>query len=419
MQSSDLFLRFGVAIAIGFLVGLQREYAHGGNNREIIAGERTFSLIGLSGCLTAMLADEFGSPLLFAFLLLVYGGIVAVSYVIEFYRHNRAGLTTEVTVLVVVLIGALCYFGYLTLAVAAGIVTTVLLSLKLETDRFVQALTRADIMAALQLAVISAVILPVLPNQVLFEPPLDVLVPFKIWLMVVFISGVSFLGYVLMKIVGPSHGIGLTGLLGGLVSSTAVTLSFSERSMREKDLARPFGLAIMVASTIMFARVLVLVGVLNQALLVDLWLPLSITGLVGVGYSLYLFFTQRVDQQSEIAISNPFDLLSAVKFGAIYGLVLLVSRAAQLYFGNPGVVISSILSGLADVDAITLSMTELSSTGSLGLGTASDGILLAVLSNTVVKAGIATITGSRQLRRVLLPGYVLMILTGIVMAFVL
>jgi uncharacterized membrane protein (DUF4010 family) len=337
--------------------------------------------------------------------------------VIEFNRHNRAGLTTEITVLVVVLIGALCYFGYLTLAVAAGIVTTVLLSLKLETDRLVRALTRADVMAALQLAVISAVILPVLPNRVLFEPPFDVLNPFKIWLMVVLISGVSFLGYVLMKIVGPNHGIGLTGFLGGLVSSTAVTLSFSERSSREEDFSRPFALAIMISSTIMFARVLVLVGILNQALLGDLWLPLSLTGLVGVGYSLYLFITQRVDQQSEIAISNPFDLMSAVKFGAIYGLVLFVSRAAQLYFGDPGVVVSSILSGLADVDAITLSMTELSSSGSLGLRTASDAILLAVLSNTVVKAGIATMTGSRQLRRVLFPGYALMIVTGIVLIF--
>jgi uncharacterized membrane protein (DUF4010 family) len=417
MQSPDLFLRFGVAMAIGFLVGLQREYAHGGDNREIMAGERTFALIALSGCLAAMLAEEFGSPLIFALLLLAYGGIVAVSYVIEFNRHNRAGLTTEITVLVVVLIGALCYFGYLTLAVAAGIVTTVLLSLKLETDRLVRALTRADVMAALQLAVISAVILPVLPNRVLFEPPFDVLNPFKIWLMVVLISGVSFLGYVLMKIVGPDHGIGLTGFLGGLVSSTAVTLSFSERSSREEDFSRPFALAIMIASTIMFARVLVLVGILNQALLGDLWLPLSLTGLVGVGYSLYLFITQRVDQQSEIAIGNPFDLMSAVKFGAIYGLVLFVSRAAQLYFGDPGVVVSSILSGLADVDAITLSMTELSSSGSLGLRTASDAILLAVLSNTVVKAGIATMTGSRQLRRVLFPGYALMIVTGIVLIF--
>jgi len=417
MPASELFLRFGVAIAIGFLIGLQREYAHGGENREIMAGERTFALIGLSGCLTAMLADEFGVPLIFAALLLVYGGIMAVSYVIEFRRHGQAGLTTEVTVLVVVLIGALCYHGYLTLAVAAGIVTTVLLSLKLETDRFVRALTREDIAAALQLAVISAVILPVLPNRVLFQPPFDVLNPFKIWLMVVFISGVSFLGYVLMKLVGPSHGIGLTGLLGGLVSSTAVTLSFAERSLREKELTRPFALAIMLASTIMFARVLVLVGILNPALLANLWLPLGLTGLIGVAYCLYLFFSHRIDQKGEIALSNPFDLMSAVKFGAIYGLVLLISRTAQLYFGNTGVYISSILSGLADVDAITLSMTEFSNTGSLSLATASDAILLAVISNTAAKAAIASVTGSRTLRRVLFPGYGLMILAGIALAF--
>ena len=417
MLSSDLFLRFAVAMAIGFLIGLQREYAHGGADREIMAGERTFALIGLSGCLAAMLSVEFEAPFLFAALLLVYGGIIAVSYVIEFRQRNQAGLTTEVTVLVVVLIGALCYFGYLALAVAAGIITTVLLSLKLETDRFVRALTRSDIIAALQLAVISAVILPVLPNRVLFVPPFDVLNPFKIWLMVVFISAVSFLGYVLMKVVGPSQGIGLTGLLGGLVSSTAVTLSFTERSVRERDLARPFALAIMVASTIMFARVLVLVGVLNQELLRDLWLPLSLTGLVGVVYSLYLWATHRTTGTGDVAISNPFDLMSAVKFGAIYGLVLLISRAAQLYFGDTGVYVSSIVSGVADVDAITLSMTELSSSGSLGSRIAADAILLAAIANTVVKASIATLTGSRALRRVLFPGYAVMIVTGIVLAF--
>lgn len=398
MENIDLFLRFGAAIAIGFLIGLQREYAHGGEGRVIIAGERTFALFSLAGAIAAMLADELSSALAFFGIVLFLGLFTTVGYFWD-SRNGKVGLTTEVAIVIAVGIGALCYWGYLTLAVAIGIVTTVLLSIKLETDRLARALTREDMLATLQLAVISAIILPILPNESFLPPPFDVLNPFKIWLMVVFISGISFLGYMAIKIVGPEQGIGITGLLGGMVSSTAVTLSFSERSKREPDLSKPFVLAITVAWTVMFARVLIEVGVVNAALLGKVWLPIAAAGFVGLLYCGFLFFGKRTAEKGEVKFSNPFDLMSAIKFGLLYALVLLISRAAQMYLGDTGLYLSSIISGVADVDAITLSMAELSRTGVLGMDTAALAIVLATMSNTLVKGGIALLAGSPTLRK--------------------
>jgi len=412
MENTDLFLRLGVALAIGFLIGLQREYAHGGPGREIIAGERTFALFGLAGGLAAMIADQLNSPTAFVGMIFLLGAYSTVAYFID-ARKGQVGLTTEVAIVVTISTGALAYWGYLTLAIAIGIVTTVLLSLKLETDRFARALTKEDVFAALQLAVISAIILPVLPNQSFLPPPFDVLNPFKIWLMVVFISGISFLGYVAIKFVGPRQGIGITGFLGGLVSSTAVTLSFSERSNREPDLSRPFVLAITVAWTVMFARVLVEVGVVYKPLLKLVWIPIAASGLIGLVYCIYLYFSQRTAEKGDIEFSNPFDLASAIKFGLLYALVLLASRAAQMYLGDTGIYLSSIISGIADVDAITLSMAELSKTGVIAMPKAALAIILATMSNTAVKGGIALAMGSVALRKPLLFAILMMLAVGI------
>ncbi len=418
MDQPQLFLRFGAAIAIGFLIGLQREFAKQKKKRELVAGERTFALLGLAGALAAMAGEHLDSPLAFFGIVLLLGIFTAAGYVIDAWR-GHTGLTTEVAMLVTVLIGALCYWGYLTLAVAIGISTTVLLSLKLETDRLVRALTREDIFAALQFAVITAIVLPVLPDENFLPPPFDVLNPFKIWLMVVFISGISFVGYLAIKIIGAEQGIGLTGFLGGIVSSTAVTLSFSERSNKQPELAKPFALAIMTAWTVMFSRVLIEVYVLNKPLLAVVWIPLVAAGGAGLLYGIFMFLSQRSAERGDVDFSNPFDLGSAIKFGLLYGVVLLISRAAQMYFGNTGIMISSVLSGVADVDAITLSMAELSNTGRVDLGTAARAIVMATMSNTLVKGAIAIMGGSKVLRRALLPGILFIVVVGVSLTFLL
>lgn len=417
MNYTHLFLRFGVAMGIGFLIGLQREYAFRESKRELVAGERTFALMGLVGALAAFSAEVLNYQAAFVGIILLVGLITAASYFIDAWR-GHVGLTTEITILVVVILGALCYWGHLTLAVALGIATAILLSMKLETDRLVQALTRGDIVSALKLAVISAIILPVLPNEAIGPPPLDVFNPFKIWLIVVFISAINFLGYVLIKIIGPEQGIGLTGLLGGMVSSTSVTLSLSERSRRDTWLARPLSLAIMIAWTVMFARVIVYVGILSRTLLAEIWLPLAAAGLLGLGYTWVLSISQKVSSESKgkMEFSNPLDLWAAIKFGMIYAVILLVARSAQLYFGNTGILVSSILAGLADVDAITLSLTELSGRNEIGVEIAGLAVVLATMSNTAVKGGIVMFTGHPSLRKAILPGFLLVLAAATLIA---
>jgi uncharacterized membrane protein (DUF4010 family) len=420
MEQVDLFYRFGVALAIGFLIGLQREYAYGGSEREISTGERTLALMGLAGCAAAMATDIVASPWPFVGVLLLLGGLIAISHSVS-ASQGQVGLTTEVAAVVTILTGALCYWNHIGLAAAIAVATVVLLSLKLETDRFVQRITREDVYATLKFAVITAIILPVLPNRAFGAPPLDVLNPYKIWLMVIFISAVNFLGYVLVKIVGSRQGIGLTGLLGGLVSSTAVTLSFSQRSQKQSELAKPFALAITVAWTVMFARVVVVVAVLNSDLMRAFWPPMAASVVLGLAYCAYLYLSQRGDEGEggEVKASNPFELGPAIKFGLIYGVILLVSKAAQMYLGDTGVYLSSVIAGLTDVDAITLSMSELSSGGGgLELSTAARAVVLAAMSNTAVKGGIVLTSGAVALRRALLPGFLLMLAAGIGFAFV-
>jgi uncharacterized membrane protein (DUF4010 family) len=413
---ADLFLRFGVALAIGFMIGLQREFAFRTRQRELLAGERTFALMALVGGLSAMIAEIFDSPLAFFGVIFLVGLFTAIAYFIDASR-GQVGLTTEIAILITVLIGALCYWDYLALAAALGIITTVLLSLKIETDRLVSALTREDIFAALQFAVISLVILPVLPRESNLMPPFDVLSPFRIWLMVVFISGINFIGYLAIKIVGPERGIGLTGLLGGLVSSTGVTLGFSERSNREASLAKPFSLAIMVSWTVMFARVLVEVGVLNKDLLRMVWVPITAAGVVGLLYCVYLYLSQRTSEKDTLEFSNPFDLVSAIKFGLLYAVILLIARTAQLYFGDTGVYISSFVSGLADVDAISISLSQLSAEGTVSMIVAAQSIVIATIANTLAKGAIVIVGGAYLLKRALLPGLLLVLATAIVVTF--
>ncbi len=414
MGQADLFYRFGAALAIGALIGLEREHSHRKANEELFAGVRTFPLISLVGCMAALLSDVVGAGS-FLGVLVIMGLLITMAYFVE-SRHGDTGLTTEVSAIVTLLAGALCYWEYLPLAAAIAVAMTVLLSLKPEIRSVAYNLTQEDIYATLKFAFISAIVLPVLPNQTF--GPLDVLNPYKIWLMVVFISGISFLGYLLIKIVGPEQGIGLTGLLGGIASSTATTLSFAQRSHQDQELAKPFAMAIMIAWTVMFVRVLIVVGALNRRLLAGLWMPIGAALLVGLLYCVYLYFSQRTDETRNLEYANPFDLGPALTFGSLYAPILIVSKAAEVYLGQTGLYLSSIVAGLTDVNAITLSLVDLFSVPQgIGLATASRAIVLAAISNTVVKGGIVLSTGTKELRKALWPGFILVIASGLGAAF--
>lgn len=418
----DLFYRFGVAVLIGLLIGLEREHAFqratGEEARELFAGARTFALFGLVGCTGAFIADLLGEPLAFGAAVVVVGALLAIAYSKRVERG--AGLTTETAALITLFIGALAYWEHLSLAAALGVGTAVLLAIKVQTQSLARNIDQEDVYATLKFAFITVIILPILPREGYGPPPFDVLEPFNVWLMVVLISGISFLGYVMIKLIGAERGVGLTGVLGGLASSTAVTLSFSERSRRTEHLAQPFALAILLAWSIMFIRILVEVAVVNPALLRVAWLPVVIAMLASVGYCGYLYYFQEPRRQREPdTFQNPFELGPAITFGLLYGIILIAANAAQMYFGDAGLYISSIAGGTAGVDAVVLSMAELSRGGeeAIDMQTATRAILMAAAANTVVKGGIVLASGSSSLRRAVFPGLLVILGTTILVIF--
>ncbi len=408
----QLFYRFGVALVLGLFVGLQREYAYrdrGERDGELLAGARTFPLIALLGAASALAAAELKNAWPFAITVIAIGVLFATGHFRQ-ARRQETGLTTETAVLVTFFTGALCYWDYLRLGAALGVGTAVLLSLKVQTHSLARSLDREDVFATLKFAVITVIVLPLLPQQGYGPSPFDVVVPYNVWLMVVLISGISFLGYVLIKVVGPRRGVGLTGILGGLASSTAVTLSVAERSRDTRGLDRPFALAVMLAWGIMFVRVIVEVAVINPSLLATVWMPILGVCLAGLAYCGYLYGVQPSDDQEEPqTVRNPFRLVPAITFGVLYAVILVLSNWAQGYFGDAGVYLSSVVAGLADVDAITLSMARLHESGELGAQTATRAIVIAAAANTVLKGGIVALTGTRGLRRAVVPGVLLIV----------
>ena len=419
--------RFGAALALGLLIGTQREFQHRREENGAsspYAGIRTFPLLALMGGLGAVLSAAFGSPWILAAVLLAGGAFAVAAYRAGVARGDT-GLTTEVAVFVTALLGALCLTADLGVVVAVGVAVAILLELKPESRRFVRALKEDELEAALKFAAVSALILPVLPDETYGPPPFDVVSPFKVWLMVVFISGISFLGYVLTKVVGATRGVGLTGLVGGLASSTATTLSFAERSKAKAALSGALAMGVFAAWAVMFARVLVEAGVVNPALLGAVWPAITAGGVAGLAYAAFLWVRNRkaeeegeADPEEEAAFTNPFELKSALAFGALYAVILVGSKAAEMYLGTTGLYASAIASGLADVDAVTLSMAELSRPGgSVGLDTAATAVTLAAASNTVVKGGIVVATGSAAMRKAIIPGTALVLAAMLVVGW--
>lgn len=416
---TDLFLRFGAALLIGVLIGLQREYAYGNHqNGGLFAGVRTFALMALFGSSAALLGDVLNAPWIFLGLVFLLGIMVIVAYFVSATMRSEIGLTTEVAALLTILIGGLSYLHSIVFAAALGVVTMVLLTVKWEMKQLVDIITREDIIATLQFAVITAIVLPILPNQTYGPPPINVLNPYQIWKMIIFISGINFLGYILIKVVGPRRGLGISGVLGGLASSTATTMSFSQRSKTQENLDRPFAVAIITAWVIMFVRVIVEVAVVNNRLLPEIWPAMAAMGLVALAYAVYLYLSQSAVDDEQLELANPFSLGPAVKFGLIYALVLLVTKAAELFIGEKGIYLTGFFAGLADVDAITLSIADLARQGgSVDLSTGRIAVILAAISNTITKSLLVIFLGSKTIRKHVYPVLVAILVVGI--AFIL
>jgi uncharacterized membrane protein (DUF4010 family) len=388
---------FMTSLAIGLLIGLERE-----RRSSAKAGLRTFALVALLGALSGLLAEKADSGWILAAGMLAVGAMIIAAYLKQPDDAGDPGTTTVVAILVCYCLGAAVWFGYGTLAVMMGIATTVLLYFKAELHGLSSQLTPKDLISILQFAVLSFVILPILPDR--NYGPYEALNPYQAWLMVVLVSGVSLAGYAALRLAGPQQGAPMMGLLGGLVSSTATTVVFSRHAHANNALARTAMVVIMVASLMVLLRLMVMAAVVAP----DVIEPLAkvFTGGLVLGLAVTAFGWRRLDSQGDLPmpeVRNPTEIRTALGFGALYAVVLFCSAWLSDVAGAKGMYAVALASGLTDVDAITLSSLRLFSLDTLSKGQAVTSISLAVLSNLTFKAGLIVTLGGWKLARLTLP----------------
>jgi len=393
-------MRLGIALAVGLLLGVERSWhQRGAAEGQRITGLRTFGLIGLLGGLWGLVARHLGD-LLLGFGFLAVAALMVTAYAIDRQDDRHHGVTTVVAAMVTFVLGALAVRGYQHVAAAAAVVTALLLSLKGVLHGWLQRLQEDELHGVLKLLLISVVLLPVLPNQGF--GPWHALNPYEIWWMVVLIAGISFAGYVAIKVAGARHGILLTGFLGGLISSTATTLDLS-RLGRRANLQTVAAVGVLAACATMFPRIAVEVAVINAELLRQVGLPLLLMTLVTVGGALFWWRREQrvtgLPAKDEPVRRNPFELVPALQFGLLLATVMFFAHLLRAWFGAAGVYLLAAVSGLSDVDAITLSLSRLARTD-LGAATAARAIILAAVVNTGVKGALVLfLAGSGMGRR--------------------
>ena len=393
-----LVFRVAIAFGIGALIGLEREQSESGGT---FAGSRTFPLFALYG---ALVQAFFPGLLPIAVGTLVIP--LTVAYLGKIWFEGDIGLTTVMAALLTVVLGALTTHSErgAVLAVAVGGVVTVLLSAKGTIHDFVDRIDEAERRASIKFILVVLVVFPLLPDREL-DVAFD-LNPRFIWLMVVFVTGLSFVAYVLSRTIGTERGIALTGILGGFVSSTATTVSMAERASAERSLSQICAFSTITASIVMFPRALIEVAVVNRSLLPHVAVPLSVMTVIGASIAAIIYWqaTATLDEQTETQLTNPFQLRPALFFGAVFAVVLLVSESAHSLLGESGVYATAFVSGLADVDAITLTLSRLAADGTISNHVAATGIVIGAIANTIVKAGLAWVIGTRELGRVVTAG---------------
>jgi uncharacterized membrane protein (DUF4010 family) len=389
----DALPAFATSLAIGLLIGLERERRPGAK-----AGLRTFALVSLFGTLSAMLSERLASPWILAVALLTTGLMIIAAYLQDDSTTTDPGTTTVAAVQVAFCLGAVVWFGQGTLAVMLAIVATVLLYFKAELKGLTERLTRTDLVSILQFAVLSFVVLPILPDR--SYPPFDALNPHQVWLMVVLIAGVSLAGYIALRVFGPRAGAPLLGVLGGLVSSTATTTVYARHARSQDNMVALSVVVILLANLVVLVRIGVLMAVAAPRVLPAL-LPVLASALAfGFGATLLRWRGIKSGGATPMPqVTNPTEMRTALAFGAAYALVLVLAAALNNAFGAEGLYVVALVSGLTDVDAITLSSARLFELGQLQSREATVAVTLALLSNLGFKLGIVMVVGGGRLAR--------------------
>ncbi len=414
-----LVIEGAMAAGIGLFIGLEREHSDMSEPAHVHAddhlGVRTFSILALFGWMCAVLGDPL--PWVPPMGLLVAAGLVVAHY----FRvgDKDLGLTTEVAAVATFALGMLVHY-HRDLAVGVGLAVTLLLIAKPWFRRTIPKLRRVELTATLQFAIVLAVGLPLLPVEA--HDPWGVLSPRKIGLFIVLIAGISYIGYILHRLFGASRGAGLAGLVGGLASSTAVTVAMAQQSRADERMVVPGQLAVFLANTVMPTRVLVITALIDSSIAAALAVPLGLMAavmLAGAGWKLLAL--RGADRSADpthddMPLANPFALIPALKWGIVLSAVLVASAVAQQHFGDRGLFVTAAASGLADVDAVTLAVSRQSHDGTLTSAVAALAITIAVVSNTVVKGTMAVFMGRRGFGGAIVLVFALAIMVGVITA---
>lgn len=414
-----IFQQIGVAFVLAALIGLEREHVYQTEKYEGFGGIRTFALIGMMGALVQILSKQvewFLPVITFGFL-----ALVVASYVVVGSRGSKSGATSEVASIMVYIIGILCGMQQYVLATVVALAVLLVLHFKSPLHLLAKHLQNKELVSTIQFMIIAFVVLPLLPNAT--YGPYGFFNPYVIWLMVVFISGISFASYVAIKIVGHKKGIAFTGFLAGFISSTALAFSFSGESKKHPKIVFPYALAVIVASTAMFFRVLVEILVLNLDLLKAVYLPLLLMGVTGLGFVFYYGTKKEKEvksiQKEVMEVKSPFNLVPALKFGFFFTLILFLSKFALAVMGDKGVYITSFFSGFLDVDAIVLSMARAVTDKSIAVDSAAIAVTITVMTNTAIKAAILLLFGGRSVAlKVLFALFCVLTVGGVSLIFV-
>lgn len=411
MDQYEPFASLGLAAAAGLLIGLERERSKppAESGISFLGGARTHPLLALAGGVGTLAARELGAAaVVIPFVALVT--FLGVNYAGEVRRDLHRGITSEAAFLLSFLLGALALTEEVLpapkkiFAVASvAVVATFLLSAKPMIHPLVRRVSTEDATATMKFLILAVVVLPLLPNREV--GPLAVWNPFQIGVLVVLISALSFVGYAAIRLLGTRRGLGVTGVVGGVVSSTAVTLAMAGRARERPEVADSAALAVMLASTVMFLRVLAIVAIVNPGLNAEVATPMLVATAGGVAatFALWMRSGRAHPRAGEVAFRNPFELGTAVTFALLFAVILLGSKAATVYLGSAGTYAAGVVAGSTDVDAITLSMAKLAAQGGVSPTVAAATIFLGTASNTLVKGVMAAVVGGWGFgRRVLL-----------------
>ncbi len=384
------------AILIGFMIGLQRSLTYVLKNEPFFMGSRTFALISLGGYICGWLNSKIEYFALISSL--IFAAFIIISYIFKATKLQKLGITTQTAAFITYLLGLMIWYKLENYAIFIAVILIVILEIKPRMEKIEKRISNTDIEAVVLLLVMSFIILPVLPDKMV--GPYNLFNPYKTWIMAIIISALSFIGYVAIKILGEKHGVLITGAAGGVISSTAVSITLSKIFPKKSYFLKIYTAGICISWTFMFIRVFIETLIIDIKLAKIISIPYLLTSIIGIGYVYYLYKNSSLTQisfKNEQLEKNPLQLSEAIKFAILFGIIYGAIFFVKNRYGDIGVYVVSIISGITDVDAITLSLSEMAKENKLNYLSALTGIILASFTNTLAKLSLVYWLGGKNL----------------------